>query len=206
MRELSEQEHFWSGDFGDQYVVRNQSDTHIASNLVLFAKALANTSPISSLLELGSGSGNALKALRQLLPGCDLYGAEINAKACHHAQAANVAHVWQGSLFDYPRERTFELTLSKGVLIHLAPQMLPAAYGQLYELSQRYILICEYYNPTPVEVSYRGHGGKLFKRDFAGEMLDRYSDLTLLDYGFFYRRDCNFPMDDTHWFLLEKRS
>lgn len=69
----------------------------------------------------------------------------------------------------------------------------------------RYILIAEYYNPVPVEVSYRGNSGKLFKRDFAGEMLDRYSDLQLLDYGFSYRRDPQFPTDDINWFLLEKR-
>jgi spore coat polysaccharide biosynthesis protein SpsF len=56
-----------------------------------------------------------------------------------------------------------------------------------------------------VEVPYRGNSGKLFKRDFAGEMLDRYSDLQLLDYGFGYHRDPQFPVDDITWFLLEKR-
>jgi len=44
----------------------------------------------------------------------------------------------------------------------------------------------------------------LFKRDFAGEMLDRYPALKLLDYGFVYRRDPLFPQDDMTWFLLEK--
>ena len=48
--------------------------------------------------------------------------------------------------------------------------------------SKKFILIAEYYNPTPVEVSYRGHNGKLFKRDFAGEMMKKYSDLKLIDY------------------------
>ncbi|MGE6567285.1 MULTISPECIES: hypothetical protein [Shewanella] len=38
---------------------------------------------------------------------------------------------------------------------------------------------------------------------WAGEMLDKYSDLTLVDYGFVYLRDINFPQDDTNWFLLE---
>ena len=32
-------------------------------------------------------------------------------------------------------------------------------------------------------VEYRGHTGKLFKRDFAGEMIYRF-DLKLIDYGF----------------------
>ena len=205
MRELSEQEQFWRGAFGDQYAGRNQGQSLVAANLALFAKALARTSRLESLLELGTNTGNNLQALHQLLPTCALQGVEINAQAQACAQALGIADVWHGSLFDYPHDRTFQLTLSKGVLIHLAPELLPAAYAQLYQLSQRYILICEYYNPVPVEVSYRGNSGKLFKRDFAGEMLDRYSDLHLLDYGFGYHRDPQFPIDDVNWFLMEKR-
>ncbi|MNY71976.1 hypothetical protein D3C86_2104270 [compost metagenome] len=75
----------------------------------------------------------------------------------------------------------------------------------MYQASSRYLLVAEYYNPKPVEISYRGHEGKLFKRDFAGEILDKYPDLVLLDYGFTYHRDMNFPQDDVTWFLMEKR-
>ena len=205
MREFSEQEVFWRGEFGDQYVGRNQGQALIAANLALFAKALARTGRLASLLELGTNTGNNLQALRQLLPDCTLQGVEINAKACEQARGLGIAEIWHGSLFDYPRERTFDLTLSKGVLIHLAPELLATAYEQLYRLSGRYILLAEYYNPVPVEVSYRGNSGKLFKRDFAGEILDRYPDLQLLDYGFSYHRDPQFPTDDINWFLLEKR-
>ncbi|VVP84727.1 hypothetical protein PS934_01021 [Pseudomonas fluorescens] len=205
MRELTEQETFWQGEFGNQYVERNIGQPLVAANLALFAKALTRVGHIDSLVELGTNAGNNLQALRQLLPRCELFGVEINASACAAARALGIAQIWQGSLFDFPRERTFDLTLSKGVLIHLAPELLPAAYAQLYELSQRYILIAEYYNPAPVEVPYRGNSGKLFKRDFAGEMLDRYDDLQLLDYGFGYHRDRQFPVDDITWFVLEKR-
>jgi spore coat polysaccharide biosynthesis protein SpsF len=205
MRNLSEQEQFWQGDFGNEYVARNVGQSLVAANLALFAKALARTGRIDSLLELGTNVGNNLQALHQLLPQCELSGVEINANACAQAKALDIAKIWHGSLFDFPCERSYDLTLSKGVLIHLAPELLPKAYAQLYELSQRYILIAEYYNPAPVEVSYRGNSGKLFKRDFAGEMLDRYADLHLLDYGFVYHRDPQFPADDVTWFLLEKR-
>lgn len=206
MRELTEQEQFWRGEFGDDYVKRCQGDPLIAGNLALFSKALARTQRLSSLLELGTNIGNNLVALRQLLPGCALNGVEINDRAHAQAQALGIAQVWKGSLFDYVPQRTFDLTLIKGVLIHLAPELLPTAYSQLHALSNRYILIAEYYNPSPVEVSYRGNSGKLFKRDFAGELLDRYSDLQLLDYGFVYHRDPPFPSDDITWFLLEKRA
>ena len=37
-------------------------------------------------------------------------------------------------------------------------------------------------------------------------MLDQYHNLHLVDYGFVYHRDHNFPQDDLTWFLLEKIS
>ena len=75
----------------------------------------------------------------------------------------------------------------------------------LYNKSNRYILIVEYFNSTPVEIEYRGHKDKLFKRDFAGEMMNSFNNLKLLDYGFIYCRDPIFlPQDDMNWFLLEK--
>jgi len=94
--------------------------------------------------------------------------------------------------------------LIKGVLIHINPEMLSSVYEKLYQASSRFVLVCEYYNPSPVEIPYRGHTDRLFKRDFAGEMMEKYSDLTLIDYGFAYRRDPAFPQDDITWFLMEK--
>jgi len=77
-------------------------------------------------------------------------------------------------------------------------------YQKLYSSTNKYILICEYYNPKPDVVKYRGHTDRLFRRDFAGEMLDKFNDLSLLDYGFVYHRDPAFPQDDFSWFLLDK--
>jgi spore coat polysaccharide biosynthesis protein SpsF len=96
------------------------------------------------------------------------------------------------------------LVLIKGVLIHINPDELQNVYQKLYNASKRYIVIVEYYNPTPLEINYRGYHDKLFKRDFAGEMMDKYNDLILIDYGFTYYRDNNFIFDDMNWFLLEK--
>ena len=85
------------------------------------------------------------------------------------------------------------------------PDTLRDVYEVVVKIAQRYICLVEYYNPTPVEVSYRGYDKRLFKRDFAGEILDTYPMVKLLDYGFVYHRDANFPQDDVNWFLLEKR-
>ncbi len=203
---MTAQERFWQGEFGDAYVDRNAGAAAVASCLAFFGRALARAGGLGSVLELGTNRGLNLQALRALLPQAQLQGVELNGKACALARALNVAEIWEGSLFDYPVTKGFDLAFTKGVLIHLPPDLLPAAYDKLYQASRRFILVAEYYNPTPVEVSYRGHAERLFKRDFAGELLDRHADLRLLDYGFVYHRDPLFPADDISWFLLEKQA
>ena len=81
----------------------------------------------------------------------------------------------------------------------------PQVYDKLVAACGRYLMVAEYYNPAPVAIPYRGHSDRLFKRDFAGEIMDRHPQLQLVDYGFAYRRDPNFPQDDITWFLMEKR-
>lgn len=206
MREMTAQERFWQGEFGDAYADRNAGAAAVASSLAFFGRALARAGGLGSVLELGTNRGLNLQALRALLPQAQLQGVELNGKACALARALNVAEIWEGSLFDYPVPKGFDPAFAKGVLIHLPPDLLPAAYDKLYQASRRFILVAEYYNPTPVEVSYRGQADRLFKRDFAGELLDRHADLRLLDYGFVYHRDPLFPADDISWFLLEKQA
>jgi len=200
------QENFWAGAFGDDYIARNISEAYLASNLNFFSKALRQVGRPQSLIEFGANVGMNLRAMKLLFPTIDMHGIEINqAAATELATFLGADRVFQGSIFDYQPERTFDVALIKGVLIHINPAMLPAVYEKLYAASHRYILIGEYYNPSPVTIPYRGHEDRLFKRDFAGEMLETYSDLTLVDYGFCYKRDTAFPQDDITWFLLEKR-
>lgn len=201
------QEEFWAGKFGDEYIERNVSAAYLASNLNFFAKTLQHAGKPTSLIEFGANVGMNLKAIQLLYPDVKLHGIEINPKAANSlGQQIGKANVYQGSIFDFEPTQQFDVSLIKGVLIHIQPDMLPAVYEKLYVASNRFILICEYYNPSPVAIPYRGHNDRLFKRDFAGEMLDHYDDLRLADYGFCYKRDPAFPQDDITWFLLEKRS
>ncbi len=201
----TEQENFWAGSFGDDYINRNKSQDYLASNLNFFSKTFHQTGKPKSLIEFGANIGMNLKAIQLLFPAIDLYGIEINEMAAKTlAQLLGEERVFHGSVFDYNITQQFEVSLIKGVLIHINPKMLPFIYEKLYQASSKYILICEYYNPAPVAIPYRGHKDRLFKRDFAGEMLDKYDDLKLVDYGFCYKRDRTFPQDDITWFLLEK--
>jgi spore coat polysaccharide biosynthesis protein SpsF len=203
----TEQEAFWAGAFGTDYIRRNAGDALLASNIAFFSKALANAGPLSTCIEFGANIGMNLKALHLLFPQLDASAIEINADAvealAHTIPAGNIHH---GSILEFEPKRTYDLVLIKGVLIHIQPEALPSVYERLYCSASRYILIAEYYNPAPVSLPYRGHSDRLFKRDFAGEMLERHDDLRLRDYGFAYRRDPKFPQDDITWFLLEKAS
>lgn len=198
------QEAFWAGQFGTDYISRNQSNRLLAANLAFFADVLKRTGPIASCVELGANVGMNLRALQLLAPGIQARGVEINPDAATELRTViGGENVIEGSLLDAEPEPA-ELSFTKGVLIHLNPDVLPTAYERLYNASARFILVAEYYNPSPVAIPYRGHDDHLFKRDFAGEMRERF-DLWLVDYGFLSRSDPVFPQDDITWFLMGKR-
>lgn len=202
----TEQEHFWAGEFGREYITRNTSERYLASNTAMFSRILSRTDRVDSLIELGANIGLNLEALQSLLPKAEMAAVEINETACQQLQQRLPAvAVEQCSILEMEARRTFDLALIKTVLIHVNPDELPGVYDMLAKLSSRYVVIAEYYNPAPVTVEYRGHSQRLFKRDFAGEFLDRHPQFEPVDYGFVWHRDPQFPQDDMTWFLLRRR-
>jgi len=202
---ITEQEAFWEGEFGTEYTTRNVGEKWLASNTALFARILGRTGGVKSVLEFGANRGLNLRAISSLMPNAEFGAIEINSTAVEELRSwGGVKEIHHQSILDFTPTRTWDLVFIKGVLIHIAPEHLREVYERLYQAADRYVCLIEYYNPKPVEVNYRGHAGKLFKRDFAGELLDAFPELRLVDYGFIYHRDPNFPQDDCTWFLLEK--
>jgi len=200
----TEQENFWSGDFGNEYSDRNQGEQFINSNVVLFKQILKATPEVKSIIELGCNIGLNLQALKRINKNFELSGYEINKIAAKKARDLNIASIIDGTILDtITTNIQYDVSFTKGVLIHINPKNLLKAYENLYNLSKSYIVVCEYYDPNPVTVQYRGHENRLFKRDFAGELIDKFN-LKLIDYGFTYKRDNHFPQDDVTWFLLKK--
>ena len=203
---------FWKGDFGNKYIGRNNKPKMIDDNITIFKRSLLkNKIKIKSILEYGANVGLNLIALNKIYKKLDISAVEINPKACIKLKnnIKNI-NIYNQSIFSFSKKfenlnKKFDLTLSKTVLIHVDPNQIKKAYEALYSKSKKYILIIEYHNPTPVKIKYRGHINKLFKRDFAGDMLNIYKDLKIIDYGFFYSKDPSLNnCDDLNWFLLTK--
>ena len=197
----TEQEEFWANDFGNEYVDRNQDDG--MRRVPFYSELLSHIVELNSVIELGPNIGANLDALTRLKPNLHCRGVEINKKA-FDIVSKKYPDCVNSSIFDYTPDKKFDLSMTCGVMIHINPDELHQVYEKLYKSTNRYILVAEYYNPVPVEIEYRGHKGRLFKRDFAGEMLDKYP-LELRAYGFSYHRDNHFPADDGNWFLMEKK-
>ena len=200
----TEQENFWAGSFGDEYIARNQSEALLYSKVAMWSQMLRSANRLTSIKELGCNIGLNLKALHHLNPTYELSGVEINEVAAYKARALDIGSITCKTITEPLEEDKVDLTFTAAVLIHINPEKLEQVYQNLVGLSHRYVLVAEYYNPTPTEVNYRGHSERLFKRDFAGDLIDSYG-LNLVDYGFWYKRD-NVAQEfgDVSWFLLEK--
>lgn len=208
---MSDATDFWRGEFGDTYAARCVDN--VGANRVFFHRVLLDSLTLGSqrlrsAIEFGCGTGENMAALSQLIRGIELWGVEVNASA---AERVPVGSVIRASLLDFKmphnghgKPRQFDLAFTKGVLIHIPPEDLATAYQRLYDAAKRYILIAEYFAMTPTPVVYRGHANRLWRRDFAGEIMDAYPDLKLFDYGFCYHRDETCRQDSINWFLLKK--
>tara|TARA_B100001540_G_scaffold281504_1_gene271628 strand:- start:826 stop:1437 length:612 start_codon:yes stop_codon:yes gene_type:complete len=203
MKYKTDQEDFWAGQFGIDYIDRNKSESLLNSNIAMWDKMLRSADDINSVRELGCNIGLNLLAINQLKPNVELSGYEINEDAINQARELGIKNITKGSILEKIDEKKVDLTFTKTVLIHINPDYLKNVYENLVNGSNRYVLVAEYYNPVPVQIEYRGHDDRLYKRDFAGDLIENYG-LNLVDYGFVYKRDKQAPQDDISWFLLQK--
>lgn len=191
----------WAGEFGNDYTARQVLG--LPARKAMFARILASTHGVRSVMEFGANTGENLRALRELLPGVHLAGIDVNRRAVDDLiKVADFAA--QGELGGPIFWGLVDLVMTRGVLIHIPQEKLAAAYAALHTHANRYILIAEYYSPKAREILYRGKPGMLWARDFAGDLMDAFP-LRLVDYGFIYHRDPDHPQDDLTWFLMEKR-
>lgn len=198
----------WRGDFGDAYSERNApSESAIAARKLMWTRILAPLAPEppQSILEIGANVGLNLRALRELTDA-RLIAVEPNASARARLVADGVvpkADVHDGSGAQVPLpDRAAELVFTSGVLIHVPPDSLTETCAEIHRVADKYIACCEYFADRPQEVSYRGLSGMLFKRDFGDFWMQNHPGLTLVDYGFLWKRATG--LDNLTWWLFRK--
>jgi spore coat polysaccharide biosynthesis protein SpsF len=202
-KKINSQEKFWQGNFGNSYIKRNNHRKIIKNNYHFFKKVFKTKVKINSLIELGPNVGLNIIALNKIFKNLSVTAVEINKKACEHLKKIKNINIINNSILKFNLKSKFDLVLIKGVMIHVHPKDLKKLYKKIEKLSKKYILICEYYNPHPISINYRGHKNKLFKNDYAGLFLKKYKNYKLVNYGFCYHLD-KYPLDDVNWFLLKK--
>ena len=200
---------FWRGEFGDAYTNRNiVSPEAMRASLVLWAEILSHTIalPPTSILEVGANIGVNLRALR-LLSAAQRLAVEPNDTARgilvrDGVVAANDVRGGLAASIDFP-DNVADLAFTSGVLIHIHPDHLLSSITEIHRCARHWIACIEYFSENPEVISYRGHEGQLFKRDFGSLWLDSFPDLRAVAYGFAWKRATG--VDNLTWWLFEKR-
>jgi spore coat polysaccharide biosynthesis protein SpsF len=160
---------------------------------------------VASILEVGSNIGINLRALK-VVTKADLWAVEPNDAARQRLVDDGVLpadRVLDGDLGDLPIPTGHvDLSFTRGVLIHVPESDLEQAALELHRVSRRWILVQEYFAPTPTIVEYRGHNDMLWKRDYGGLFLDLFPDLEPVMNGFFWKRTTG--LDNFNWWLFRK--
>jgi pseudaminic acid biosynthesis-associated methylase len=116
----TEQEKFWTDEFGTDYIDRNKGKKLLASNLDFFSKALSQANHLKSCIEFGANIGMNLKALNFLYPNIELSAVEINKDAVKELNnLIDPENVYNNSILEWSPTKKYDLVLIKGVLIHL---------------------------------------------------------------------------------------
>ena len=117
-KKQTSQEIFWSGEFGDNYIERNQGDQLLASNLNFFNTALGGCENLNSCVEFGANIGMNLRAMKLLFPNIQCSGIEINKQAASQLKKLiGDDSVFNGSISDFNPASKADLALIKGVLM-----------------------------------------------------------------------------------------
>ena len=200
--------HAWSGEFGDRYTERNAASAEAVRGRTRVwgevFRHMVGDMP-KSALEVGPNVGLNLQGIQALSP-MELWGIEPNPAARKRLVADGVLpaeRVIEGFGHSIPlADGSVDLAFTAGVLIHVDPSLLETTMREIHRVSAKYIFCAEYFSPKAETITYRGETDLLFKNDFGSLYLDSFPDLTLVDYGFFWRRTT--VMDDITWWLFRK--
>ena len=160
-----------------------------------------------SILEVGCNLGINLRALQNLL-GVELFGLEPFSDALFFCLEDKILK--KENAFNIPaqemhifEDNKFDMIFTSGVLIHIEPEDLKFVTNNIVRASKNYVVCIEYFSDKEEKITYRGQTGILFKRDWGSFYLDNYPELSLIDYGFAWKKTTG--LDNLTWWLFEKK-
>jgi len=208
----TKQEEFWSGDFGKEYSDRNswtiEEYDHFYKSEWGISRTKMNSEFIGHLpkdikiLEVGCNIGMQLRLLQQM-GYINLYGIELQHYAVERAKSLTKnINIIQGSGFDIPfKNGYFDIVVSNGVLIHIAPNDHSKIMSEMIRCSNKYIWGFEYYAAEVTNINYRGNEGFLWKADFSKIFAEKFPELNEIK-----RENYKYTHNDNQdvMYLLEK--
>ena len=200
-----EQVAHWKGRAGDDYIGRNTMDVLLPVYMRMWSRILSRTQNIKTVLEVGANVGSNITAIQHLSPAIECRAIEPNDTARRSLTLKNI-QAWSYTAEEpWVGAGMFDIVFTRGLLIHVNPASLLTVYENMYNHASRYIMMAEYFAPKREMIPYRGEDNLLWRADYAGEIMDLYPDLKLVDYFFIYKRDPVAPQDNITVFLMEKK-
>lgn len=203
---MSEQLKYWQSRWGDDYHTRNVIMPEDIAKREAFWSTILNTCGDDipkSILEVGAGNGINIQAIDNLYKRhghkCLLECVEPNEKARISLTEQNIIETVFPSMDGILQK--YDMVFTSGVLIHINPEELLSFTKQIYSLSNKYIVCCEYFRPEPETKKYRDKEDALFIRDFGSFYLDNFP-LQCIAHGFAWKRMSG--LDNLHWQLFKK--
>ena len=182
------QEAFWSGEFGKAYSDRNnwtsaQYDDFYRHEWGITKTQMNEDCPRdlpkdAKILEVGCNIGLQLRCLQEM-GFTNLYGIELQHYAVEKAkEIVKNVNIIQGSGFDIPfKDSYFDVVVTNGVLIHIAPDDLPRIMSEMVRCSKKYVWGFEYFASSLVNINYRGNEGFLWKADYSKIFQENFPQL-----------------------------
>lgn len=201
---MNEQQQFWAQDYAEEYIRKNSQFDRVLG-VEGWRKMLAFSQDIRSVLECGCNIGRNIDFLTEALPDATKSIVEISKPAFDYVtRKHHLSQAFNGPIEASAFLEKFDLVFTIGVLIHIHPDNLLTVMKKMFDYSNKYILIGEYFNRTPMMIEYQGQKDRLFKRDFGKLFIENFP-VELVDYGFLWGHLYDQAgFDDITWWLFRK--
>ena len=194
-----EAEERWKGTLGDEYTKRNAKQWAKEAELrKKFWDSIIDKYELwKGILECGCGDG---KNLINIPWG---YGIDVNFDALWELkEGCPAADAITGSILDIPfKDNFFDLVFTCGVRIHIPDDGLKKALSEIYRVSNKYILIMEYYAEETRERPFLGEMGITWERPYDKIIMSWCPRLKPIEKGFLTKKE---GFNNIHYWMFKK--